>query len=61
MPLLRQRLNVAGDETDLRYDEALVAAVKAYQKIEPPERRRHDRRGDRAQPQCSGGPGAAAT
>ncbi|MBX9777208.1 MAG: L,D-transpeptidase family protein [Xanthobacteraceae bacterium] len=32
VPLLRQRLNVAGDETNLRYDEALVTAVKAYQK-----------------------------
>jgi L,D-transpeptidase YcbB len=32
VPLLRQRLKVAGDETSLRYDEALVAAVKAYQK-----------------------------
>jgi len=32
VPLLRQRLNVAGDETNLRYDEALATAVKAYQK-----------------------------
>ena len=32
VPLLRQRLNVAGDETNLRYDDALVTAVKAYQK-----------------------------
>jgi murein L,D-transpeptidase YcbB/YkuD len=32
VPLLRQRLNVAGDETSLRYDEALATAVKAYQK-----------------------------
>jgi murein L,D-transpeptidase YcbB/YkuD len=32
VPLLRQRLHVAGDETNLRYDEALVTAVKAYQK-----------------------------
>jgi murein L,D-transpeptidase YcbB/YkuD len=32
VPLLRQRLNVAGDATDLRYDETLVTAVKAYQK-----------------------------
>mgnify|MGYP001233839304 FL=1 len=32
VPLLRQRLNVAGDATSLRYDDALVTAVKAYQK-----------------------------
>lgn len=32
IPLLRQRLDVAGDETNLRYDDALVNAVKAYQK-----------------------------
>jgi murein L,D-transpeptidase YcbB/YkuD len=32
VPLLRQRLNVAGDTTSLRYDEALATAVKAYQK-----------------------------
>jgi murein L,D-transpeptidase YcbB/YkuD len=32
VPLLRQRLQVAGDETNLRYDEALATAVKAYQK-----------------------------
>ena len=32
VPLLRQRLNVAGDATNLRYDEALATAVKAYQK-----------------------------
>jgi murein L,D-transpeptidase YcbB/YkuD len=32
VPLLRQRLNVAGDETNLRYDDALATAVKAYQK-----------------------------
>ena len=32
VPLLRQRLNVAGDATSLRYDEALATAVKAYQK-----------------------------
>ncbi len=32
VPLLRQRLHVAGDETNLRYDDALVTAVKAYQK-----------------------------
>jgi murein L,D-transpeptidase YcbB/YkuD len=32
VPLLRQRLKVEGDETDLRYDENLAAAVKAYQK-----------------------------
>jgi murein L,D-transpeptidase YcbB/YkuD len=32
VPLLRQRLNVAGNETSLRYDEALATAVKAYQK-----------------------------
>jgi murein L,D-transpeptidase YcbB/YkuD len=31
VPLLRQRLNVAGDMTSLRYDDALVTAVKAYQ------------------------------
>jgi len=32
MPLLRKRLNVAGDEDSLRYDDDLVAAVKAFQK-----------------------------
>jgi murein L,D-transpeptidase YcbB/YkuD len=32
VPLLRKRLKVAGDENDLRYDDALVAAVKAFQK-----------------------------
>ncbi len=32
VPLLRQRLNVAGDATGLRYDEALVVAVRTYQK-----------------------------
>ena len=32
VPLLRQRLNVAGDAISLRYDEALATAVKAYQK-----------------------------
>jgi murein L,D-transpeptidase YcbB/YkuD len=32
VPLLRQRLKVGGDETDLRYDETLVTAVKGYQK-----------------------------
>jgi L,D-transpeptidase YcbB len=32
VPLLRQRLNVAGDESNLRYDDALAAAVRAYQK-----------------------------
>jgi murein L,D-transpeptidase YcbB/YkuD len=32
IPLLRQRLNVAGEETNLRYDEDLVVAVRAYQK-----------------------------
>ncbi|MPZ36991.1 MAG: L,D-transpeptidase family protein [Rhizobiales bacterium] len=32
VPLLRQRLQVAGDETNLHYDDALVTAVKAYQK-----------------------------
>jgi murein L,D-transpeptidase YcbB/YkuD len=32
MPLLRKRLNVAGDEDSLRYDTELVAAVKAFQK-----------------------------
>ena len=53
VPLLRQRLNVAGDETDLRYDEALVDAVKAFQKANRHERRRHDRRRHRAQPQCA--------
>ena len=32
MPLLRQRLNVIGEEDSLRYDNELVAAVKAFQK-----------------------------
>jgi murein L,D-transpeptidase YcbB/YkuD len=32
VPLLRQRLHVSGNETNLRYDEALATAVKAYQK-----------------------------
>jgi len=32
MPLLRKRLNVAGDESSLRYDNNLVEAVKAFQK-----------------------------
>jgi murein L,D-transpeptidase YcbB/YkuD len=32
MPLLRQRLSVAGDDDSLRYDNELVAAVKAFQK-----------------------------
>ena len=32
VPLLRQRLKVEGGETDLHYDDALVAAVKEYQK-----------------------------
>jgi murein L,D-transpeptidase YcbB/YkuD len=32
MPLLRKRLNVAGDEANLRYDNELVDAVKAFQK-----------------------------
>jgi murein L,D-transpeptidase YcbB/YkuD len=32
VPLLRQRLSVAGDETSLRYDDTLVDAIKAYQK-----------------------------
>src|SRR5215510_5332729 len=32
IPLLRKRLNVLGDEDGLRYDNDLVAAVKAYQK-----------------------------
>ena len=32
VPLLRQRLNVAGDQTSLHYDEALATAIKAYQK-----------------------------
>jgi murein L,D-transpeptidase YcbB/YkuD len=32
VPLLRQRLNVAGDESNTRYDEPLVAAIRAYQK-----------------------------
>ena len=32
MPLLRKRLNVAGDENSTRYDNELVDAVKAFQK-----------------------------
>src|SRR5262249_20682619 len=32
MPLLRKRLNVAGDETSNHYDNDLVEAVKAFQK-----------------------------
>ena len=32
MPLLRKRLNVPGDEDNLRYDNDLVAAVKTFQK-----------------------------
>jgi L,D-transpeptidase YcbB len=32
IPLLRKRLNVLGEEDSLRYDNDLVAAVKAYQK-----------------------------
>jgi murein L,D-transpeptidase YcbB/YkuD len=32
VPLLRQRLDLRGNETDLRYDDELVSAVKAYQK-----------------------------
>jgi murein L,D-transpeptidase YcbB/YkuD len=32
IPLLRKRLNVIGDDDSLRYDNDLVAAVKAFQK-----------------------------
>ena len=32
MPLLRKRLNVAGEESSQRYDDELVDAVKAFQK-----------------------------
>ncbi len=32
VPLLRKRFNLAGDENDLRYDDALAKAVKAFQK-----------------------------
>jgi len=32
MPLLRKRLNVAGDESSLRYDNDLVEAVKGFQR-----------------------------
>jgi len=32
MPLLRKRLNVIGEDDSLRYDNDLVAAVKAFQK-----------------------------
>ena len=32
VPLLRQRLKLAGDQTSLHYDEELANAVKAYQK-----------------------------
>src|SRR4029453_3028444 len=32
IPLLRKRLDVPGEEDSLRYDNDLVAAVKAYQK-----------------------------
>ena len=32
VPLLRKRLNVAGDDSNLRYDGTLVDAVKKYQK-----------------------------
>jgi murein L,D-transpeptidase YcbB/YkuD len=32
MPLVRKRLNVPGDEDNLRYDNDVVAAVKAFQK-----------------------------
>src|SRR5262249_59650012 len=32
LPILRKRLNVAGDESSLRYDNNLVEAVKAFQK-----------------------------
>jgi murein L,D-transpeptidase YcbB/YkuD len=32
VPALRKRLNVAGDESNRRYDEKLVEAVKAFQK-----------------------------
>jgi murein L,D-transpeptidase YcbB/YkuD len=32
VPLLRQRLKVAGDETNLHYDDELVSAIKTYQK-----------------------------
>jgi murein L,D-transpeptidase YcbB/YkuD len=32
LPLLRKRLNVAGDDSNMRYEGAVVDAVKAYQK-----------------------------
>ena len=32
VPLLRERLGVAGEATDLRYDEPLAAAVKEFQR-----------------------------
>ena len=56
VPLLRQRLNVAGDETNLRYDEALVTAVKAYQKSNRMNADGMIGASTRAQPQCRGGP-----
>ena len=51
VPLLRLRLKVKGDETDLRYDDELVAAVKEYQQGAGLNPGRYGRAGHGPQPQ----------
>ena len=51
VPLLRLRLKIKGDESDLRYDDELVAAVKAYQQGAGLNPGRYGRAGHGPQPQ----------